>query len=214
MTYIPEDQTALEQRSPEWFAARLGKLTGSRAKAVLARTKAGKPTAEYEATLWKLVAERWTQAAEPQFVTAAMQWGQDHEAEARQAYEFETGEEVEVVGLFNHPTIPNLAASPDGLVGEDGMVEIKCPLSSTHARRVAAGVVPEEYRPQMMLGLLCTGRKWCDYVDFDPLCKGEFEDRRLFIRRYEPTPEERAAAEAAFTEFLNRVDAAVSGSKE
>lgn len=195
------------QRTAEWFEDRVGCLTASRMKDVLAVLKSGKPAAAYTALLDTIVAERLTGEAIGSFVNSAMQWGIDHEAEALAAYENETAEFVEQVGFIRHPKIEWLGASPDGLVGEDGLIEIKCPSSSTHIKYVLAGEVPEQYKPQMMLQMLCTGRKWCDFVSYDPRiseAKG-----KLFVVRFEPKPEELAEIEAKAVAFLSEVQKVV-----
>ena len=118
------------QRTAEWLHDRCGCLTASRAAAVLSRRKDGKPTAAYEALIETLICERVTGQCEGIGTTAAMQWGVDHEDEAREAYEAVTGDLVDLVGFIRHPEIDFFGASPDGLVGEDGLLEIKCPYSS------------------------------------------------------------------------------------
>ena len=194
------------QRTPEWFKDRSGCLTASRAAAVLNRRKDGKPTAAYAELIDTLVCERVTGDVQGIGTTAAMQWGTDHEDEAREAYEEMTGELVGLVGFVPHPEIEYFGASPDGLVGDDGLLEIKCPYSSAkHLQRGIAGTVPEEYRPQMLVQLICTGRRWVDFVSYDPRLFGKWERARLFVVRYEPTQEERDAALAECKEFLEKV---------
>lgn len=194
------------QRTAEWLHDRCGCLTASRAAAVLSRRKDGKPTAAYEALIETLICERVTGQCEGSGTTAAMQWGVDHEDEAREAYEAVTGDLVDLVGFIRHPEIDFFGASPDGLVGEDGLLEIKCPYSSAkHLQRVAAGVVPEEYKPQMLVQLLCTGRKWVDFVSYDPRLSGQWAAARLFKVRFEPTEDELSAALEECNAFLATV---------
>ena len=110
------------------------------------------------------------------------------------------------MGFIPHPTIEFFGASPDGLVGEDGLLEIKCPYSTNvHLQRVAAGVVPEEYKPQMLVQLLCTGRKWVDFVSYDPRLSGAWSPAKLFIARYEPTQNELNTALEQCETFLAEV---------
>lgn len=195
------------QRTAAWMQDRCGCLTASRFAAVYATSKRdGKPLKAYTDLIDELVSERVTGEPCPHFKSAAMQWGIDHEGEAREAYEVETGELVDLVGFVPHPTIAWLGASPDGLVGRDGLLEIKCPDTTTHLRRIRAGIVPEEYRPQMLLQCLCTGRKWVDFVDYDPRLKGEYEPLRLWRIRYTPTKEEKADAIERAQAFLAQVD--------
>jgi exodeoxyribonuclease (lambda-induced) len=202
-------QATNTQRTAEWFAARVGCLTASRAAAAINRTKAGKPTADYAKMIDEILVERLTGQPAEHFETPAMRWGTEHEDEAREEYELATGEFVQQTGFVPHPSIAYLGASPDGLVGEDGLIEIKCPSSLTHIQRVRAGVVPDEYKPQMLVQLLCTGRKWVDFVDYDPRLPAPYASRRLFIVRFEPTAEELDDARAKCEDFLENVDQAM-----
>lgn len=202
------------QQTSEWFEARCGCLTASRAKAVINRKKNGEPYAEYYTVLEQVVGERLTGIVASTGTTAAMQWGIDHEEEAREQYVIETGRDVALTGFVKHPTVRWLGASPDGLVGDDGLIEIKCPTTLTHLKRVASGAVPEEYKPQMLVQLLCTGRKWVDFVDYDPRLTADWEKARFFCVRYEPTQEELADALAKCQEFLTVVDGTINEFEE
>ena len=202
------------QQTSEWFEARCGCLTASRAKAVIARKKNGEPYAEYYTALEQIVGERLTGVVSSTGTTAAMQWGIDHEEEAREQYVIETGRDVALTGFVKHPSVRWLGASPDGLVGDDGLIEIKCPTTLTHLKRVASGAVPEEYKPQMLVQLLCTGRKWVDFVDYDPRLSADWEKARFFCVRYEPTQEELADALAKCQEFLTVVDGTINEFEE
>lgn len=191
------------QRTEEWFAARCGKMTASKAAAAFAVSKRdGKPLQAAKDCIHEIAVERLTGMPVQHFENAAMLWGTEHEDEARAAYECETGNIVKEVGFIEHPSVPGLGASPDGLIGSDGLLEIKCPSSITHLSRVLAGVVPDEYKPQMLVQMLCTGRKWCDFVDFDP----RFKSRPIFIVRYEPTQAELDDALAKCISTLEQVD--------
>ena len=195
------------QRTAQWLHDRTGCLTASRFADVLARKRDGKPTKAYFDLIDTIVAERVTGECIGIGDTAALAWGRDHEAEAREMYEAETGCFVDLVGFIPHPDIAYLGASPDGLVDSDGLVEIKCPYSTVvHLKRIRAGVVPPEYVPQMLLQCLCTGRKWVDFVQYDPRLTGEWEHLRLWTIRFTPTDEELKAAEKAAVEFLQAVD--------
>ncbi|MDO5532872.1 lambda exonuclease family protein [Sutterella sp.] len=195
------------QRTSQWLNDRHGCLTASRAAAVINRRRDGKPTAAYQALMGILIAERITGEVIGTGTTPAMQWGIEHEAEARDAYEVETGELVDLVGFVPHPEIPWFGASPDGLVGDDGLLEIKCPNTTTHLERIAAGVVPEEYRPQMLVQLLCTGRRWVDFVDYDPRLKGPWKHLKFWTIRFQPTDEELEQAEKLCRQFLAEAQA-------
>lgn len=161
----------MEQRTDEWFSARLGCVTASRTADVMAKTKSGYSAsrANYMA---QLITERLTGQPAEGFSSAAMQWGTDTEPQARMAYELMTGETVQETGFVLHPSIKFFGASPDGLVGSDGLLEIKCPNTSTHIDTLLADKVPSKYLTQMHVQMICTGRNWCDFVSFDPRLPG------------------------------------------
>ena len=191
----------MEQRSDEWFAIRCGKATGSRIGDIVAKTKTGygASRANYAA---QLVAERLTGKPAESFSNAAMQWGTDTEPMAREAYEMKQGGYVEEVGFLIHPSIPMTGASPDGLVGDDGMLECKCPQTATHIEYLLGKVVPSKYKPQMTWQMLCAGRKWCDFISFDPRMP---ERHQLFCIRYEFDAAYAAELEAKVVKFLAEV---------
>ena len=153
------------QRNDDWLTSRIGKMTASRIGGINANPKTGKAL---NATLLEILSERLTGEKAEGFTTKAMQWGIENEPYAVTAYENETGLFVVQTGLIDHPTIPMSGASPDGLVGKDGIIEIKCPESPTHTNTLLTGQVPSEYMPQITWQLACTGRKWCDFVSYDP----------------------------------------------
>ena len=155
----------MQQRTPEWFAARCGKVTASRVADVIARTKSGYAAsrANYMA---ELVVERLTGLPTEGYTDAAMRWGIDQEPAARAAYSARTGELIEEVGFVPHPTL-EAGASPDGLV-LDGILEIKCPNTATHIEYLLEKTVPTKYFTQIQWQLACTGRAWADFVSFDP----------------------------------------------
>ena len=157
----------MDQRSDEWFTARLGKVTASRVADVVAKTKSGYSTsrANYMA---ELVAERLTGKKGDSYQNAAMQWGTEQEPNARAAYESVQGVLVQETGFVLHPRIPQAGASPDGLVGDFGLVEIKCPFTATHLEFLTGGEIPDKYITQMQWQMACTGRAWCDFVSYDP----------------------------------------------
>ena len=192
------------QGTPEWLAERCGYMTASNAYKVLSRTKAGKPLADYEKYCNQLIAERLTGLTTEVFYSKEMQWGTDHEDEARQTYALLTNPmQIETTGFIKHPAIEFLGASPDGLVDDDGLVEIKCPNTSTHIERLRSGEIPEMYRFQMAIQLICTGRKWCDFVDFDP--RIENPKAKIMIKRFTLDDKERADIETKCLEFLQKV---------
>lgn len=200
----------LIQGSDEWRAARLGKVTASRVADVIARTKTGwgASRANYMA---QLIAERLTGVAVETFTNAAMQWGTEQEAEARIAYEFRTDATVETVGFVRHPTIADAGASPDGMVGDDGLIEIKAPNTSTHIDTLLEKAVPGKYFTQIQWQLACTGRKWCDFVSYDPRMP---ESMRLFIERIERDDAVIATLESDITNFLRELDNKVEALRE
>lgn len=190
------------QGSDEWKAARCGKVTASRVADVVARTKTGwgAGRANYMA---ELIAERLTGIPADSYTNAAMQWGIDHEGEARDAYAFLIGQETEEVGLVAHPTIADTGASPDGLVGDDGLVEIKCPNTATHIETLLGQSVPAKYVTQMQWQMACTGREWCDFVSYDPRMP---EALRLFVKRLERDDDRVNELEAEVQLFLRELD--------
>lgn len=169
------------QGSPEWFAIRIGKVTASRVAEVVAKTKSG-PSASRANYMAELIAERLTGETAPSFTNAAMQWGTEKEPDARAAYEFRTDTEIAQIGFVIHPRITDSGASPDGLIGADGMVEFKCPNTATHIETLLTKSVPGKYITQMQWQMACADRKWCDFVSFDPRMP---EAMQLFIHRVE-----------------------------
>lgn len=193
----------IEQRSDAWFAARCGSLGASQIADAVAVLKDGKTPAATSANLAaKLVIERLTGVQEDGFKSAAMQWGIDQEENAKRAYEALTGEFASDVGLYTHPTIKGTHASPDGLVGVDGLVEIKCPNSATHIETLKTGKVAKNYIYQMQWQMACTGRAWCDFVSYDPRMP---EHLQLFVQRHERDDNLIAELEAKVQAFLDRV---------
>ncbi len=194
--------SVLIQGSPDWFAARVGLVTASRIADVVARTKSGygASRANYMA---QLVAERLTQTAIEGFTSVAMQWGIDHEPQARAAYEFFTNNLVEKAGFVPHPTLAMTGASPDGLVGADGLVELKCPNTATHIETLLEGGIPSRYESQMLWQLACTGRQWCDLVSYDPRMP---EGMTLFVQRLHRDADKIAMLESEVATFVRELD--------
>ena len=168
-----------DQRTEEWFAARIGKVTASRVADLMAKTKSGSSTSR-DNYMAQLVCENLTKTKADGFTNAAMEWGTEQEPFARAAYEAKTGVMVEEVGFVPHPLIEWAGASPDGLVGPDGLVEIKCPNTATMIDTLLTGKVPSKYNTQMQFQMACTGRHWCDYVVFDPRMPAKAQ---LFVKR-------------------------------
>lgn len=154
------------QRSEDWFAARCGRVTASRVADLMAKTKTGY-SASRQNYMAQLICERLTGKPAESFNSAAMQRGTDKEPEARAIYMLESGEIVEECGLVIRPDMPDFGASPDGLVGDVGLIEIKCPNTWTHIETIKTGEPKREYFIQMQAQMACTGRQWCDFVSFD-----------------------------------------------
>lgn len=192
----------IEQGSAEWKALRLGKATASRIADVVAKTKAGwgASRANYMA---ELIAERLTNNAAEGFTNAAMQWGTEKEPEAIAAYEFLTNEPIERVAFVPHPIIAMSGASPDGLVGDAGLIEVKCPNTATHLDTLLGDAVAGKYNIQMQWQMACTGRRWCDYVSFDPRLP---EELRLYIHRVKRDNVLIASLETDIASFLAELD--------
>lgn len=194
----------IRQDSPEWVRERIGCLTASRMKDAAAKLKNGKPSEARERYMKEIVAERMADVAADHFVTAAMRWGLDMEAEARDAFELETGILLSPAVLVQHPTIAFFKATPDALIGDDAVWECKCPTTSTYVSWRQAGVVPEEHRLQILAQLACTQRRRAVFCAYDPRVPAGLQ---MFVRAWTPEPEEIAAVEAIARDFLADVDA-------
>jgi len=193
----------MEQRTPEWELARNGSLGGSRVGAAIARLKrTGTPTKDADDLAWEIAAERLT--GRPAKRGSALQWGVDHEDEARDAYAFMTNATVSQIGLIPHPTIVGAHCSPDALIGDDGVLEIKCPTSGTHLKWRHFKIVPEEHLPQVHWALACSGRRFADFMSYDP----RFLEPRLqtFVKRVERDDALIKAFEKEVRSFLARID--------
>jgi predicted phage-related endonuclease len=203
----------IPQDDPRWLPARVGKLTASRMADAIAMIKDGpklkdgtqkwKPAASRQKLLFDLCAERVVGAGVDHFVTAAMQWGIDNEPAAADAYEALTGNLVSLSGFYDHPTIEWFGASPDREIEHDGLLEIKCPTTTTFIEWRLAGVVPEQHVPQMLAQLACTRRKYVDFVAFDPRVP---QATQLFVRQYEPAAELVEEIEAKARAFLAELE--------
>lgn len=196
----------IQQGTPEWFAARLGRVTASRVADIIAKTKTGYSTSR-ENYLVELALERLTGNRQEGFTSASMEWGTETEPLARAAYEAHTGEIVEEVGLILHPTIDDAGASPDGLVGSNGLLELKCPNSTTHIQTLRTKKPAAKYITQMMWQMACTGRQWCDFVSFDPRMP---EGLRFFVTRVDRDDKMIAELESEVSRFLVEVSEMVN----
>ncbi|MGA9854295.1 MAG: lambda exonuclease family protein [Gammaproteobacteria bacterium] len=190
------------QRSPGWFTERLGKVTASRMADVCAKTKTGYG-ASRDTYMAQLLVERLTGQPMDTYQNAAMLYGIEHEADARAAYEFYTGKTVGPCGFVSHPTIEMSGASPDGLVNRAGLIEIKVPNTSTHLDTLLTSVIPLKYIHQMHWQMACTGRKWCDFVSFDPRLPPHLQ---LFVQRIKCDKHTVGFLESEAAKFLAELD--------
>lgn len=191
----------MEQGTKEWFAARCGKVTASKVADVVAKTRTGWG-ASRENYAAQLIAERLTGVPADTYTNAAMQWGTDNEPKARAAYCAMAACEVVEVGFIQHLAIPMSGASPDGFVSDVGLIEIKCPNTATHIDTLLGAEIDGKYIKQMQWQMSCTGRKWCDFVSFDPRMP---EELQLKIQRVNRDDELIAALEKDVAEFLAEV---------
>lgn len=195
-----------EQGTAEWLQERAGKVTASRIGDLMAKTKAGYSAsrANYMA---ELVAERLTGIPKQGFTNDAMRWGTETEPQARAMYELETGHTVIETGMVPHPTIEGSGASPDGLVGDTGLVEIKCPNTATHIETLRGAGIDRKYLLQMHWQMICCERDWCDFVSFDPRLPLEMQ---IHIRRVERDAELVEEITAEVTQFLTELNNTVA----
>lgn len=195
----------MEQRSPEWFSERAGKVTASAIYKVMARTKTGygADRANYHA---QLVSERLTGVPAESYSNAAMQWGVDTEPQARAMYSLHVGEPVIETAFHAHPEIDLCGASPDGLVGSRGLVEIKCPNTATHIATLTGATIDRKYIYQMQMQMACCDREWCDFASFDPRMPDEMQLHVQRVRRDNDLLDE---IEGEVRKFLAEVSATV-----
>jgi putative phage-type endonuclease len=196
----------MEQGSDAWFNIRIGKVTASRVADVLAKTKTGYSTTR-DNYMAQLVCERLTGQKGESFTNAAMQHGTETEPLARAAYEARYDVLVDDVGFVSHPTIEMSGASPDGLVGEDGLIEIKCPNTATHIETLLSESVPNKYYTQMQFQIACTGRKWCDFLSFDNRLPTELQ---MFVKRVPRDDVYIRLIEDEIVKFLGELDTKIN----
>jgi putative phage-type endonuclease len=191
----------MEQRTDEWLRVRLGKVTASRLADVMAKTKSGYG-ASRENYMTDLLVERLTGSMAGGFTNSAMEWGIEHEKDARLFYAFLTEQMVTEVGFVPHPEIADFGASPDGLVGTDGLVEIKCPNTKTHIETLITDKIARKYILQMHAQMMCTGREWCDFVSYDPRLPDHMQ---LYVQRVHRDDELVEEIETEVTAFLDQL---------
>lgn len=194
------------QGDDDWKRLRAGKVTASRVADVVAKTKSGYGASRRNYAA-QLVVERLTGLPTEGFVSAEMRHGTECEPQARAAYQFYADAEVEQIAFVPHPNIQMAGASPDGLVGADGLVEIKCPSSATHIETLLGAPIAAEYITQMQWQMACTGREWCDFVSFDPRMPGNMQ---IFIQRVPRDDKRIAELEEAVAAFLAEISLKVA----
>lgn len=194
----------MEQRTNEWFNARLGKVTASRISDVMAKPKKNGHSASRQNYMAQLICERLTETPAESFTNTAMQRGTELEPVAREMYilnQFDAT--VKEVGFIPHPSIENAGASPDGLVNDDGLIEIKCPNTWTHLEFIQSLKPKREYILQMQWQMICTGRKWCDFVSYDDRLPDNLSFRCIRIHYDEALAQE---IESEVIKFLQELD--------
>ena len=195
----------IKQGSDEWKQLRLGRVTASRVADVIAKTKSGY-SASRDNYMAQLICERLTGTVAESYTNAAMAHGVETEPLARAAYESYADVLVDEVAFVAHPTIEMAGASPDGLVGNDGLLEIKAPQTNTHIDTLLSNQVPTKYITQMQWQMVCTKRAWCDFVSFDPRLPNGLQ---MFVKRVEFDTEYAATLEVEVTKFLAELDAKI-----
>lgn len=200
----------IPQGTDAWKKQRVGKATASKIADIVAKTKTGwgASRANYAA---QLIAERLTGVPQEGYTNAAMQWGTDTEPKARENYSMLNGVPIEECGFFQHPSIKQSGASPDGLIGTDGLIEIKCPQTSTHLETLLGAPIEKKYHLQMQWQMLCCNRKWCDFVSFDPRLPFELQMKVIRVNRDE---ELLASLEKDVADFLNEIERKVEELKK
>jgi len=207
-TFTSQDREAAQiaQGTKEWHQLRLGKVTASRVADILAKTKTG-PSASRQNYLIELALQRTTGIIQESYSNSAMEWGTQTEPQARVAYEVKTNNFVDQVAFIEHPSIDWFGCSPDGLVSDRGLVEIKCPNSTTHWEYFKYNRPPTKYVIQMQAQLAVTGRDWCDFVSFDPRMP---DSSQLLVVRVDRDEAFIAEMEAEIKQFLSEVEVEVN----
>jgi putative phage-type endonuclease len=206
----------IEQRTEEWFQQRLGKVTASRISDVIAKTKTGVSTSRQN-YLIQLVSERLTGKKGDSYVNQAMLDGIEREDAARKLYEIERNISVSEVGFFEHPVLSMSGASPDGAVHAQiegkyaGLIEIKCPIETTHTNTLMSKSVPSKYIPQIQWQMACVGASWVDFVSYNPNFPPELQ---LFISRVDRDQSYISELEVEVEKFLEEVEQTIIKLKE
>ena len=201
----------IEQRTEEWFQQRLGKVTASRISDVMTKTKSGAYGASRKNYMMQLLCERLTGGKQDDFQNAAMLRGIELEPFARISYEALTGRIVKEAEFIIHPTIQDLGASPDGLVDDCGMVEIKCPNTAQHVEFIRTGKVDSKYEWQMRAQMACADRDWNDYVTYDDRMPEHLQTGIRRILRDEKKEDEMLCEVKLFLEELAEIEKELRG---
>lgn len=196
----------VEQGSEEWHLLRLGRVTASKFSTVMSKGRGGGEAVGRINYRAELLSERLTGKPVETYKSKEMQWGTDNEPTARLIYQLESGNNVEECGFFAHETLMT-GASPDGLVGDDGLLEIKCPNTATHIETLRKNKLPTQYYWQVMGQIWITGRDWCDFVSYDPRLP---ENSGYFVTRVERNDEDIALLEQEVENFLETVDSEIA----
>lgn len=198
----------ISQGSDEWFAARLGKVTASRVKDVMAKGRGGAPSATRKNYMMELLCERLTgETAPPSLSTPAIRRGTELEPVARGMYEMDSPHDVKEVGLIVHPKIEMFGASPDGLVvlpdGKVAGIEIKCPNTAQHVAVIQSGKHDPQYEWQMLAQMACAELEWVDFVSYDDRLPAPLD---YYCHRYERDERRITEMEREVISFLEELD--------
>lgn len=203
LDYSQIETEPAEQGSEAWAMERCGMVTASRCGDVTAMKQNKEEKVERRDYRIELISEILTAVPYPRYISREMQWGIDQEPFARAAYELSRDVLVETCGFVLHPILDRFGASPDGLVGDDGLIQIKCPNTTTHLSWMLSGTIPVEHMPQMLAEMSCTQRAWCDFVSYDPRLP---EYLQLYVRRFTRDAKLIAVLEREVEHFNSEID--------
>lgn len=203
----------MEQNTEEWFEARRGKVTASKMSCVMSKGRGSAPSATRERYLLELLGERLTGKVHEIPCTEAMQWGNEQEGPARLAYSFYNSTQVTETGFVDHPTIVGTGASPDDLVGDCGLLEIKCPGAVRHLENLETKKIDTRYIYQIQWQMECTGRDWCDFVSFNPTFPPHIQTSIVRVEKDVSLLEEMTEKVTEFLQELNDREAELLSKK-
>jgi putative phage-type endonuclease len=201
--------TDIEQGSEEWLSLRLGWITASRFKDVMSNGRSGAPSKTRLSYMYQLAAEALTGDRVESFSSEYMEWGTKTEPQACAMYEFDSGVSVDHPAFIKWNAVNKIGISPDGLVNDDGGIEIKCPKTTTQIETFLSGKMPSCHKPQVQGSLWVTGREWWDFVSFDPRIDGDASYmcvRQYRDEKYISELEEKCLSfEAELIEMINKL---------